>query len=144
MWIHEESIETRADPARVWELLADVARWKEWNAGIEMIELHGPFADGGTFTMKPPGEQAFTSTLAAVRELVGFADETWIGETCVRVDHRLVQLPSGGTRITYCTEIVGPDEATLGPMVTGDFGDVLRALRQRAEHQSAALAVALP
>ena len=41
MWTHEESIETSASPATVWKLFADVARWKDWNAGIEAIEMHG-------------------------------------------------------------------------------------------------------
>ena len=30
--------------------------WKTWNAGIEHIDIDGPFAAGTWFTMKPPGE----------------------------------------------------------------------------------------
>ena len=133
MWTHQESIETRATPARVWQLFADVPGWKAWNAGIEHIELHGPFAEGTTFTMRPPGSDAFVSTLTAVVEHQGFTDETVIDDTRVIVAHRIEALAAGLTRITYSTTITGPLAAEIGPMVTGDFADVLQSLRMLAE-----------
>ena len=39
-------------------------------------EIHGPFAEGTTFSMQPPGEDALTSTLTEVKENETFADET--------------------------------------------------------------------
>ncbi|PFH11407.1 polyketide cyclase/dehydrase/lipid transport protein [Collimonas sp. PA-H2] len=133
MWTHEESIETSAAPSRVWALFADVARWKDWNAGIESIELHGPFVTGASFTMRPPGQDALTSTLIEVKSNESFIDETVVDETRVLVSHRLVLLPSGRTRIIYNTEISGPDADEIGPMVTNDFPDVLAALKKLAE-----------
>lgn len=119
--------------ARVWALLADVARWKDWNAGIESIELHGPFVAGSTFTMRPPGQDALTSTITEVKTNQSFIDETVVDETRVLVSHQLAPLPSGGTRIIYSTEISGPGAAEIGPMVTSDFPDVLAALKKLAE-----------
>jgi hypothetical protein len=133
MWIHEESIETTAPPERIWALFSNVAGWKDWNAGIEQIQLHGAFAKGSTFFMQPPGEEGFTSTLVDVKENDSFTDETVVGETRVLVHHKIMRLPSGNTRITYSTEISGPAEEEFGPMVTGDFADVLRALKVLAE-----------
>ena len=133
MWTHEYSIETSAPAARVWELFSNVERWKDWNAGIESIELHGPFAEGTTFTMQPPGQDALTSTLIEVRPNESFTDETVVDETRVLVSHRLVPLPSGHTKIIYSTQITGPDAAEIGPMVTSDFPDVLAALKNLAE-----------
>lgn len=98
-WTHEESIETSAAPARIWRLFSDVTGWKRWNAGIERIDIHGPFAMGTTFSMQPPGEDAFTSTLLDVRENEGFTDETVLGEIRVLVHHRIVPLDSGRQRI---------------------------------------------
>ena len=132
-WQHEESIDTRATPAQIWPLFADVAGWKLWNNGIEHIEIHGPFAAGTSFTMQPPGDDAFTSTLLDVRENQGFTDETVLGDIRVLVHHRIVPLESGGTRIIYGTEISGPGAADVGPMITGDFPDVLAALKRLAE-----------
>ncbi|BBQ03603.1 hypothetical protein BSFA1_87310 (plasmid) [Burkholderia sp. SFA1] len=133
MWIHEDSIETTASPARLWELLADVERWGDWNAGIERIELHGPFASGTRFTMQPPGQEAFISTLLDVRPNEGFLDETIVDGTRVLVDHQLISLQSGCTKIVYRTEITGPNASVFGPIVTSDFPDVLAALKRWAE-----------
>ena len=133
MWTHEDSIETSAAPSRVWKFFADVAQWKNWNAGIEAIEIHGPFAPDTTFTMKPPGQEAFISTLVEVRENEGFVDETVVEGVRVLVNHSLLRRPSGGTRITYGTRITGPGAEAFGPMVTSDFPEVLAALKALAE-----------
>ncbi len=133
MWTHEESIDITATPARIWRLFADVPGWKSWNAGIERIELHGPFTTGATFTMQPPGMDAFVSTLIDVQEHTGFTDETVVDDTRVIVEHRIESQASGQSRVVYSTRITGPDAEEIGPMVTGDFGDVLRALKEMAE-----------
>jgi uncharacterized protein YndB with AHSA1/START domain len=133
MWTHEESIETTATPERIWRLFADVAGWKKWNAGIEHIQLHGGFTNGSTFFMQPPGDEGFTSTLVDVKENEGFTDETVIGDVRVLVHHSITRQPSGKTRITYSTEISGPAAKEFGSMVTGDFPDVLKALKNLAE-----------
>lgn len=136
MWTHEESIETFAAPERVWGLFSNVERWKDWNAGIESIELHGPFVEGTSFTMRPPGQDALMSTLIEVEPNQSFTDETVVGETRVVVSHRLEPLPSGRSKIIYNTRITGPDAAEFGPMVTADFPDVLAALKRLAEQSS--------
>ncbi|WP_442781637.1 SRPBCC family protein [Collimonas fungivorans] len=133
MWTHEESIETSAAPARIWQLFADVQGWKKWNKGIDNIQIHGAFVDGTTFTMQPPGEDVFTTTLIDVRENQGFTDETIIDGTRVLVHHKIVPLASGGSKVIYSTEITGPAAADFGPMVTADFPDVLSALKNIAE-----------
>ena len=135
MWTHEESIETSASPATVWKLFSDVARWKDWNAGIEAIEMHGSFVKGTSFTMKPLGQDALTSTLIEVKPNESFTDETVVEKTRVLVSHKLVSLGGGRTKIIYGTEITGPGEAEFGPMVTSDFPDVLLALKKLAEQQ---------
>lgn len=135
MWAHEASIETSASPAVVWRLFSDVARWKDWNAGIESIEMHGPFQIGTAFTMQPPGQEAFTSTLIEVRPNECFTDETVVGETRVLVKHKIVPLSPGQTRISFATEISGPGADEFGPMVTSDFPDVLAALKKLAERK---------
>ena len=133
MWTHEESIESTATPAQIWKVWSDVQGWKRWNAGIEEIELHGPFAPGTTFSMKPPGEDPFTSTLVDVRPDESFTDETIIDGTRVLVRHAIVPLAAGRVRISYSTEITGPSAAEFGPMVTADFPDVLKGLKRVAE-----------
>ncbi len=133
MWNHEASIEASAAPEKIWQLFADVPGWKQWNAGIEKIELFGDFAKGSTFSMQPPGSDPFTSTLVDVQENVAFTDETVIEGTRILVSHQLVPLATGGTRIVYRTEISGDAAEEFGPMVTGDFASVLAELKGLAE-----------
>ncbi len=133
MWTETTSIATTATPQRVWKLFEDVAGWTDWNAGIEHVCLEGPFASGSTFVMKPPGMDALRSTLRDVRPHAGFVDETLLEQTRFLVSHELHPLPSGGTRITYAVRVEGPEAATLGPLVTADFPEVLAALKALAE-----------
>src|SRR5438552_797061 len=88
-WHTEYSVETTAPPEALWALFRDVAGWKTWNAGIERIELDGPFADGTWFTMTPPGEAPLRSQLVEVRDNQRFVDETRVGNLVVRVAHRI-------------------------------------------------------
>jgi hypothetical protein len=137
MWTHTASIDTTASPQALWRLFEDVAGWTRWNAGIERIALHGPFASGSTFEMQPPGMNSFTSTLRDVRRGAGFVDETVLEGTRFLVSHELQPLPSGGTRVVYAVRVEGPEAETLGPLVTADFPEVLAALRALAEHGGA-------
>ncbi len=134
MWHRETHIDSTASAARLWRLLADVSGWHRWNAGVQSATLHGPFESGQTFSMQLPGDDPpLTSTLLDVRPQAGFTDETWVGETCVRVAHLLHPLPGGGTRVSYRTEVTGPDAADIGAAVSSDFDQVLAALRRHAE-----------
>lgn len=136
VWQGQFSIETRAAPEVLWSLFQDVPGWKSWNAGIEVVELHGPFADGSTFLMKPPGQEAFRSTLTEVRENQGFVDETRVGDLVVRVAHRIDALQPTCTRITYAVDARGEGAAEIGPMISADFPDVLAALVATAERRN--------
>ncbi|MGO4702772.1 SRPBCC family protein [Dyella sp. 2RAB6] len=133
MWRHEASIEIEAAPARIWQLFADVPGWKHWNAGIESIELHGPFAEGTSFSMKPPGVDAFTSTLIEVQEPRVFTDQTVVDEVTVVVSHRIEPLAATRSRVSYVSVVTGPDAAEIGAAVTADFDDVLASLKRLAE-----------
>lgn len=132
-WTDERSIDIQAPPLLIWRLFCDVEGWPQWNAGIEHIQLHGPFASGTRFTMRPPGEEAFASTLIEVREHQGFTDETILHGTRVVVHHAIAPLDGGRSRIVFRTEVTGPVAADLGEAVTEDFLEVLAALKRHAE-----------
>ncbi len=42
-------------PERVWQVLADPARWPEWNPDVTAVRLNGPVAVGSTGTYVPSG-----------------------------------------------------------------------------------------
>lgn len=130
-WRSEYSIETSTEPEAIWAQFRDVARWKEWNAGIESIELDGPFSAGTWFTMKPPGSEPLRSRLLEVRENDCFVDETLLDGLRITVAHRLLRLGPQRTRVTYAVDASGPGAAEVGPMIAADFPEVLASLAAR-------------
>ncbi len=142
MWTAEHSIETEASPEAISQQFEDVARWPEWNAGTECVELDGPFTAGTTGRMKVPGQVAFGFRLIAV-DPSGFEDETPFPDAgiVVRVRHTIEQLDQGRVRIVYRTTIDGPNAdalgPALGPQITADFPTVLEALVTRVRPVSA-------
>jgi Polyketide cyclase / dehydrase and lipid transport len=135
MWTMDYCGESTAGAAALFAILADVPTWPEWNAGVERVELNGPFSAGTTATMALPDQSALPVGLAWVEAGRGFEDETEVPGALVRVTHLLEPLGGGGTRITYRCAVEGPDEvgAEIGPAVSADFLDVIAALAARAE-----------
>jgi hypothetical protein len=137
VWRHEYAVETSATPETIWGIFRDVPGWKNWNAGIEQIEIDGPFMAGTWFTMKPPGDEALRSQLIDVRENVCFVDETRVGDLTIKVAHRIEPLGSARTRIVYAVDARGPQASEIGPAVASDFSEVLASLAKLAETKSA-------
>jgi len=133
IWRSEYAIETSANAETIWTIFCDVPAWKTWNAGIEQIDINGPFAAGTWFTMKPPGEEALRSQLIEVRENACFVDETRVGDLVVRVAHRIESVGPGRTRIVYAVDARGPQASEIGPAVASDFPEVLASLAKLAE-----------
>ncbi len=136
MWKVEHAVETSARAEDVWNVWADVERWPEWNAGVERIELNGPFAVGSTILMTPPGDETVELRITEAVEPELFVDEADGGDFVVRTTHRVEQVGNGRSRITYRMEITGPAADTagpeIGPEISGDFPQVLEALAKRA------------
>jgi hypothetical protein len=137
VWRGEYGIETAPTADIIWRIFRDVPGWKTWNAGIEHIEIDGPFSAGTWFTMKPPGEDSLRSRLVEVRENACFVDETRVGGLAITVAHRIEPLGAGRTRITYAAEAIGPGAVEIGPAVASDFPEVLASLAKLAEGRSA-------
>ncbi len=137
MWEYEHSVETTAASEELWRHWSDMATWPQWNAGIETIDVEGPFEVGTSFTMTPPGDEPIRMRLVEIRPGESFTDEMDAGDFVVRTQHRLEPTATGLTRIVYRTEItgeaadhIGPE---LGPQITADFPEVLAALAKLAE-----------
>jgi hypothetical protein len=137
VWRGEYGIETSATADIIWSIFRDVPGWRTWNAGIEHIDIDGPFSTGTWFTMKPPGEDPLRSRLVEVRENECFVDETRIGDLAITVAHRIESLGALRTRIAYAVEARGPEAPEIGPAVASDFPQVLAALAKLAEARSA-------
>lgn len=138
MWTREFTADSPAGTDALFDVLADTARWPEWNAGVRRIDIDGPFAAGTSATMVLPDGSELPFTLAWVDPARGFEDVTEVPDAgvVVRVAHLLEARPDGGTRITYRCTVEGPDEvgAEVGPAVSADFPDVIAALSTRAKN----------
>ena len=136
VWEIEHDIETKASPEAIWTLFRDVPGWNRWNAGIERIEIRGPFEAGTKFVMTPPGQEPLTTRLVEVRNNAGFVDETCVGDLRVFVDHRIEPMSSGRTRVVFSLEAFGAACDEIGPQVSADFPEVLKALVSLAESET--------
>lgn len=128
---HEIMINARADV--IWRQFQDVASWPQWNAGISRIEMQGPFESGNRFVMTPPGQEPLTTRLVEVRQMSGFLDETCVGELRIFVDHQIQPISDDLTRVIFSLQAFGPGCDDVGPMVSADFPEVLKALAVRSE-----------
>ena len=117
MWEYEYSVEARVTPEAVWRVWSDVDGSASWNAGVEFVELRGPFAAGTEFTLKAPGRDAVTVRLAEVVEYKQFVEETEANGLVTRIYHQIEELDPGITRLTYRVEITGPEADELGPQL---------------------------
>lgn len=133
MWQCEYSIETKASPEKIWAIFSDVPGWPRWIAGLDRVEIKGPFEAGSTFVMTPKGQGQVTSRLTEVKKNEVFVDESRLGETVVRVAHRIQAVAPGRTRVSYCPEVSGPSDEGIGKAISADFPDVLKALAALAE-----------
>jgi uncharacterized protein YndB with AHSA1/START domain len=132
MWSAEHSIETSASHEAVWRLWADVSGWPQWNADLARAQLEGEFTAGSTIRMTSGDGEVVELQIAEAAKPELFVDEADFGTIVVRTTHRVEP-----GRIVYRMEISGPDADTvgpgLGPQISGDFPEVLRALAERAE-----------
>ena len=128
VWRTEKSIEMTATPEAVWRAWADVERWPAWNADIEHIVLAGPFATGSTITMTPHGAEPVALRVAEAREPHVFVDQADVAGTVIRTTHRVDDIGGGRAVVVYALEASGPAAEDLGPAISADFDDTLRAL----------------
>jgi Polyketide cyclase / dehydrase and lipid transport len=135
---HSDTVEADVRAEAIWALYEDVGTWTEWDAQAEVITRDGPFRAGTTGSMKFKGLDALAYRLALVEPLREFVDETPVGELVVRVSHRLEPLESGRLRITFSAAVDGPAEQAreVGPLITADFPDTMRALVALAKERS--------
>ena len=126
--------EVAASPEAVWRVLSTPAGWSRWNAGVHAVELHGPFAEGTPFAMTLPDGETIDSRLLQVDPPRRFVDETVLGDTAVRVDHRIEPIAPGRCRVTFAVQAEGPQAAAMGEGASADFPEVLAGLARFVGH----------
>lgn len=70
-------IDISAPINKVWALQTDLARWKEWNADIEEMNVKGPLEAGTEFTWKAGG----ITINSRITEVIEHRRIVWTGKT---------------------------------------------------------------
>jgi hypothetical protein len=94
------SIEIAARPEVVWDLLADIMRWPEWNADVKSTSMAGAVESGEVFRWKA-GPARLVSTLQTVERPT---ELSWTGQTMGMSAVHVWRLESDGDTTTAHTE----------------------------------------
>jgi prepilin-type processing-associated H-X9-DG protein len=127
-----------AEPAAVWKVWTDVARWPEWDVSKEIAQLDGPFEAGTRGWARQRGNLGGSFTITEVD-----AGRHWVSECPVPLgkvvfDHTLEPVPGGLVRVVKSAEVLGgagPLLLLFAPRMRRDTAESLAALRRQASHQ---------
>jgi hypothetical protein len=135
-WTTEYTSRTDGSRGDVWSLWSDVSTWPSWDAGVERVEIDGPFAAGSRGRLKPAGSPSVRYRLTSAVPESGFADETRLPLARMVFEHELADAPGGGTLITHRATISGPLtplwRRVIGRGLARDLPDTVRSLAARA------------
>jgi uncharacterized protein YndB with AHSA1/START domain len=124
----------QAEPAEVWAVWTDVARWPEWDVSKEMARLDGPFQAGACGWAKQRGNLGGSFTITKVEDGRRFVSECPVPLGKVIFDHMLEPVAGGGVRVIKRAEVQGgsgPLMRLLAPRMRRDVTESLAALQRR-------------
>jgi Polyketide cyclase / dehydrase and lipid transport len=116
MYLFECEATFQAEPAAVWKVWTDVARWPEWDVSKEIARLDGPFQPGVSGWAKQRGNLGGSFTITAVD-----GERRWVTEC---------PMPMGKVIFVHLIEPVtqGRVRVIKRVEVQGTFGSLLRLL----------------
>jgi Polyketide cyclase / dehydrase and lipid transport len=107
MYLFECEATFEADPAQVWKVWTDVARWPEWDVSKEIAQLDGPFQPGVSGWAKQRGNLGGSFTITAVDDGRRWVTECPLPMGKVVFDHLLEPLAEGRVRVVKRVEVQG-------------------------------------
>ncbi len=140
----QAEIEIDAPPQEVWEVLAEIGRWSEWNSVMKGLTLRGPLQEGtrGKVMLNvggPLGVRPIPVRLVTVREgrelaWVGGLPGVMVGRHGLRLEPR-----GQGTRFvheeTFTGALTPPLMRALGPRLLSGYRKFNEKLRERCEQR---------
>jgi uncharacterized protein YndB with AHSA1/START domain len=107
MYLFECEATFEADPAEVWKVWTDVARWPEWDVSKEIARLDGPFQPGVSGWAKQRGNLGGSFTITAVDDGRRWVTECPVPMGKVVFDHLLEPVAGGRVRVVKRVEVQG-------------------------------------
>ena len=123
-----------AEPAAVWKVWTDVARWPEWDLSKEIARLDGPFQPGACGWAKRRGNLGGSFTVTAVDEPRRWVSECPMPMGKVVFDHVLEPVAEGRVRAVKKVAVHGgfaPLLRLFAPKMRRDVAESLDALGRR-------------
>jgi hypothetical protein len=135
MHLFECEATLEADPAAVWALWTNVARWPEWDASKEIARLDGPFGPGASGWAKQRGMLGGSFIITEVE-----AGRRWVTEcplplSKVIFEHVLEPVGKRRVRVVKRVEVEGglaPLVRMFAPKMRRDISESLIALGRLA------------
>ncbi|OOF37768.1 polyketide cyclase [Rodentibacter mrazii] len=128
IWSKSFELDVNHTPEQIWQAFVDTSNWKLWNSGVKSIKIEGPFVSGTWFSMELPEGDIIRSQLVDVSQGKHFIDETWIGDTLIRVEHRIEAVRLGLSKFIYAIRTQGSDAQFFGEGISSDFPQVMTGL----------------
>jgi hypothetical protein len=134
MYLFECEATFTADPAAVWKVWTDVARWPEWDVSKEIASLDGPFHPGTCGWAKQRGNLGGSFTITAVDDGRHWVTECPVPFGKVLFDHLIEPVADGRVRVVKRVEVqggFGPLFRLLAPKIRREIAESLDALERR-------------
>ena len=140
MSFREASLETKASPARVWEIWSDVSTWPAWNPDMIDSRLDGPLKLGMTGKINTRSGGKHDVVVTHFEEGRSFELESTAMPATKMAIRATINPAPGGTSISQGFEARGLLAPLVGPMMSGailkTFNSVLQGLAKKAESGS--------
>jgi hypothetical protein len=139
MYLFECEAIFEAEPAEVWKVWTDVARWPEWDVSKEIARLDGPFQPGVSGWAKQRGNLGGAFTITAVDDGRRWVTECPMPLGKVIFDHVLEPVAEGRVRVVKKVEVQGAPGSLLlllAPKMRRDITQSLANLERRCPHNT--------
>jgi polyketide cyclase/dehydrase/lipid transport protein len=148
VYLFECEVTFRAEPATVWRIWTDVARWPEWDASKEIAQMDGEFQAGTSGWVKKHNALGGTFTITEVEPGRRWISESPLPLGRVIFGHIVEPVPGGRVRVAKSVEVEGGSAGLFrvlaAPRMRRDIDASLAALQQRAQAEEAGQARAEP
>jgi hypothetical protein len=130
-----------AEPATVWRIWTDVARWPEWDASKEIAQMDGEFQAGTSGWVKKHNALGGTFAITSVEPGRSWISESPLPLGRVIFDHIVEPLPGGQVRVVKGVQVEGGSAGLFrvlaAPRMRRDIEATLAALQQRVQADQA-------
>jgi hypothetical protein len=142
VYLFECEVTFQADPATVWQIWTDVARWPEWDASKEIAQMDGEFQAGSSGWVKKHNALGGTFAITKVEPGRSWVSESPLPLGRVIFDHVVEPRPGGQVRVAKGVQVEGGSAGLFrvlaAPRMRRDIEASLAALQQRAQAEEQA------